>query len=97
MGGNWSVCFWFLSFFVKLIELKIVQALSQKYKTAKVALGPVQLAFKDLTSAVGNPSWIKEWELLEAHAMKERGKAMMIYNVSPIEGILCLLPGSNAH
>ena len=52
---------------------------------------PVQNAFKDLTGAVGNPSWIKEWEELEVQAMEMRGEAMMIYNVSPIEGIVCQL------
>lgn len=75
-----------------LMPKQIVQALSRKYKTAKAALGPVQLALQDLTGAVGNPSWIKEWEQLEARAAKERGKSMMIYNVSPIQGIVYLLP-----
>ena len=69
-----------------------VQALSQKYKTAKAALEPVQLAFQDLTGAVGNPLWVKEWEKLEAHAIKERGEVMMIYNVSAIQGNVCSLP-----
>jgi hypothetical protein len=61
--------------------------LSQKYKTATVALKTVQVAFKDLTGAVGNPLWIQELKLLEAKAMEKRGKAMMIYNVSPIQGM----------
>jgi hypothetical protein len=50
----------------------------------------MQLAFQDLTGAVGNPTWIKEWEQLEACAVNERGEAMMIYNVSPIKGIFTL-------
>jgi hypothetical protein len=61
--------------------------LSRKYKTAKAALKTVQVAFKDLTGAVGNPLWIQEWEQLEVQAMERRGEAMMIYNVSPIQGI----------
>ena len=68
----------------------LVRALSQKYKTAKAALETVQVAFTDLTSAVSNPSWIQEWEQLEAEAIARRGEAMMIYNVSPIQGIVCL-------
>ena len=76
-----------------MIIWSIVRALSQKYKTAKAALETVQVAFTDLTSAVGDPSWIQEWEQLEAQAMAERGEAMMIYNVSPIQGIVCLPTG----
>ena len=63
-----------------------VQALSQKYKTAELALETVVPAFEGLTSSVGDPSWIAEWELLEAKAMEMRGEAMMIYNVSPVQG-----------
>lgn len=59
----------------------------RKYKTARAALGPAQSAFKDLTGAVGNPLWIQEWERLERKAMKKRGEAMMIYNVSPVQGM----------
>ena len=62
--------------------------MSRKYKTAKAALKPVQLAFKDLTGAVGNPLWVQEWEKLEAQAMERRGEAMMIYNVSAIQGMV---------
>ena len=64
----------------------IVRALSQKYKTADLALNIVVPAFKGLTGSVGDPSWIREWEKLEAKAMKKRGEAMMIYNVSPVQG-----------
>ena len=78
-------------FGINITVQQIVQALSQKHKTAKAALGPVQLAFQDLSGVVGNPSWIWEWEQLEAHAMKERGEAMMIYNVSPIQGSVFIL------
>ena len=67
-------------------HVTIVQALSQKYKTAKSAIGPVRAAFQDLNGAVGNQSWVKEWEKIEAHASRERGGAMMAYNVSPIQG-----------
>jgi hypothetical protein len=70
---------------------QIVLALSRKYKTARVALKTVQVAFKDLTGAVGDPLWIQEWEQLEAQAMKSHGSAMMIYNVSPIQGMVYLL------
>ena len=56
---------------------------------AKAALKPVQTAFHDLTGAIGNNLWIYEWEQLEAQAIEKRGKAMMIYNVSPIQGIFC--------
>lgn len=76
---------------IKITAQQIVQALSRKHKTAKAAVGSVQLAFQDLTGAVGNPSWIREWEQLEAHAMKERGEAMMIYNVTPIQGSVLIL------
>ena len=48
---------------------------------------PVQLAFDDLTGAVGNPLWVQEWEKLEAQAMEKRGEAMMIYNVSAVKGM----------
>jgi hypothetical protein len=65
---------------------KIVAALACKYKIAREALKVVELAFKDLTGAVGNPSWIKQWEQLEAEAMEKRGVALMIYNVAPIKG-----------
>jgi hypothetical protein len=69
------------------IVQQIVQTLARKYSTAKVALKAVQVAFTDLTSAVGNPGWIKEWEQLEAQALEKRGEAMMIYNVSPVKGM----------
>ena len=42
---------------------------------------------------MGNLSWIQEWEKLEAQAMERRGEAMMIYNVTPIKGVVCLLTG----
>jgi len=54
----------------------------------------VQLAFNDLTGAVGNPLWIQEWEKLEAQAMEKRGEAMMIYNVSTVQGTVQLFSGS---
>ena len=44
--------------------------LTHKYKTAKVALKTVQVAFEDLTGAVGNSLWVKEWEQLEAQALE---------------------------
>ena len=62
--------------------------MTRKYKTAKVALKAVQAAFKDLTDAVGNSLWIQEWEQLEAQALKRQGEALMIYNVSPVKGIV---------
>jgi hypothetical protein len=43
-------------------------------------------AFHGLTKSVGDPSWIGEWEKLETKAMKNHGEAMMIYNVSPVQG-----------
>ena len=43
-------------------------------------------AFQGLTGSVGDSSWIGEWEKLEMKAMKKRGEAMMIYNVSPVPG-----------
>ena len=64
--------------------------MAHKYKAAIAALEPVQLAFKDLTRAVGNSAWIKEWEELEEQAAGMWGEAMMIYNVSPIQGIFLL-------
>jgi hypothetical protein len=67
----------------------LVRSLSQKYKTAKLALKSVVVAFKGLTGSVGNTSWIMEWEALEALAIKQRGEAMMIYNVTPVQGISC--------
>ena len=70
-------------------------ALVRKYKIAKEALRVVEVAFKDLTSAVGKPAWIREWEGLEAKAMEKRGEALMIYNVSPVKGPVCLLGGSH--
>jgi len=45
-------------------------------------------AFEELTKSVEDSPWVKEWEKLEAKAMKIRGEAMMIYNVSPVQGIL---------
>lgn len=74
-------------------KMTTVQALSRKYKMAKAALEPVQLAFQDLTSSVGKPLWIQEWKQLEAQASKKRGEAMMIYNVSPIQGTVYLFSG----
>jgi len=50
-------------------------------------LNTVVPAFKGLTGSVGDPTWIREWEKLEAKAIKNRGQAMMIYNVSPVQGI----------
>lgn len=44
-------------------------------------------SFKGLTGSVGNRSWIREWEKLEEKAADQRGEAMMIYNVSPIQGM----------
>jgi len=74
---------------IKLLNTRpIVQALNQKYKTAELALKTVIPAFEGLTKSVGNPSWITGWEKLEAKAMKDRGEAMMIYNVSPVQGNL---------
>lgn len=54
---------------------------------AELALKTVIVAFQGLTGSVGDPSWIKEWEALEVKAMKSRGASMMIYNVSPVQGI----------
>jgi hypothetical protein len=65
-----------------------VRALNQKYKTAELALETVSTAFNGLTGSVGNPSWIREWEELETTAAKRRGEAMMIYNVSQVQGNL---------
>ena len=62
-----------------------VQALSQKYKTAELALGIVVLTFEGLTRSVGR---IAEWEKLEAKVMKVHGEAMMICNVSPVQGMV---------
>lgn len=63
-----------------------VQSLSQKFSVANLALKSVVVAFDGLTRAVGNPSWLREWGDLEAKAAKDRGEAMMIYNVSPVPG-----------
>lgn len=52
-----------------------------------MALKTVADSFKGLTGSVGNQSWIREWEKLEAKAADQRGEAMMIYNVSPIQGM----------
>jgi len=84
-------------FYISLMAWQLVQALSRKYKAAKASLQTVQVAFKDLTSAIGSPSWIKEWEQLEAKAVERRGEAMMIYNVSPIQGIFGCSFGLQAH
>jgi len=65
----------------------IVRALSQKYKTAELALKTVVVTFQGLTGSIGNPSWIREWEKLEMKAAESRGEAMMIYNVSPVQGM----------
>jgi hypothetical protein len=77
--------------------LSSVSALSHKYTAAKAALKVVQVAFTDLTSAVGDRSWIWQWVKLEAQAMEKRGEAMMIYNVTPIKGVICLFPGCCLH
>jgi hypothetical protein len=53
-------------------------------------LEAVDIAFKDLTNAIDSPSWINEWEQLEAQALEKRGKAMLIYNVSPVKGMAFL-------
>ena len=60
--------------------------MAHKYTIAKVAVEALQVSFKDLTNAVDDPSWINEWEQLEAQAVKKRGEAMLIYNVSSIKG-----------
>ena len=70
----------------QLMHSPVVQSLTQKYKTAELALETVIPAFQGLSGSVGNPSWINEWEKLETKAMERRGEAMMIYNVSPVEG-----------
>lgn len=64
--------------------------MARKYRIAKVALEAVDIAFKDLTNAIDSPSWINEWEQLEAQALEKRGKAMLIYNVSPVKGMAFL-------
>lgn len=51
-----------------------------------MALEAVRVAFEDLTNAIDDPSWIKEWKKLEAQAQEERGEALLIYNVSSIKG-----------
>ena len=77
-----------MPFHLELLNTQpIVQALCQKYKTAELALGIVIPAFEGLTSSIGDSPWIAEWEKLEAKAMTVRGEAMMIYNVSPVEGV----------
>lgn len=77
--------------------LSSVSALAHKYTAAKAALKVVQVAFTDLTSAVGDRSWIQQWVKLEAQAMEKRGEAMMIYNVTPIKGVICLFLGCCMH
>jgi len=80
-------------FHIKLLNSQpIVPALSHKYKTIELALGIVIPAFEGLTKSVGNTSWITEWEELEAQAMELYGEAMMIYNVSPVQGIFNSVP-----
>lgn len=71
--------------------------MSQKYKAAEVNLQAVQSAFNDLSGAIGNPLWIQEWRRLEAKAVKKRGEAMMIYNVSPIQGLLSFIHPALEH
>ena len=86
--NGWELVSWLRALHIRLlITQPTVQALSQKYKTAELALGIVVPAFEELTKSVGNSSWITEWEKLEAKAMKVCGEAMMIYNVSPVQGI----------
>jgi hypothetical protein len=75
----------------------VVPALVRKYKIAKEALKVVEVAFKDLTGAVGSPLWIKEWEKLEERAAEKRGEALMIYNVAPVKGMIKILPISQIH
>jgi hypothetical protein len=50
-------------------------------------------AAQELTASVGDPLWIGEWEKLEVKAMKIRREAMMIYNVSQVQGTSTLSLG----
>jgi len=52
-----------------------------------LALKSVVVAFEGLTRSIGNSSWIEEWEKLEKKAAERRGEAMMIYNVSLVQGM----------
>jgi len=44
-------------------------------------------AADELTTSINNNHWISEWKKLEEVARIERGRALMIYNVSHIPGM----------
>jgi hypothetical protein len=68
-----------------------VASLCQKYQRAKDAVETMNSAAEELTKAIDNSRWISEWKKLEAVARRERGEALMIYNVSYAPGVFLTL------
>ena len=63
-------------------------SLCRKYQKAKDTAETMDFAVEELTTSINNSLWISEWKKLEGAAKKERGEALMIYNVSHKPGAL---------
>jgi hypothetical protein len=64
-----------------------VASLCRKYQKAKDTAETMDSAVEELTTSIDNGHWISEWKKLERAAKKERGEALMIYNVSHKPGM----------
>ena len=62
--------------------IQTVASLCQKYQKAKPSVEVMRLAAVELTNSINNAHWISEWTKLEKKAKKDRGEALMIYNVA---------------
>jgi hypothetical protein len=61
--------------------------LNKKLKTAEIGLAKAQAAYVDVTASI-SPELIQEWGIAEAKAMKERGKALKIFEVQQDKRLL---------
>ena len=70
-----------------LLNFITVASLCRKYQKAKATVETMHSAVEELTKSIGNSHWISQWKKLEEVARVERGKALMIYNVSYTPGM----------
>ena len=68
----------------------VVASICQKYQRAKDTVETMNSAVEELTRSIGNNHWILEWKKLEEVARRNRGEALMIYNVSYSPGMFKL-------
>ena len=82
-------CFVFVRNFFLFQILALIQltaeALIRKWETAKTDLEKTEQAFRQLSETIDN-TWILQWSRDEEKAMRERGKALEIYDVSLSKG-----------